>query len=61
MKDRTFRDHIAPIRRSTTHTPPPWKRSAVRLSFRIGDRKTAHVYGVTPHTVGRWRRTVRID
>ena len=55
MKDRTFRDHIAPVERRRFHVPPPKKQSAVRLSRKIGLRKTAYVFGVSVWTVWRWR------
>ena len=56
MSDRrTFTDHIAPVERRRFHVPPPKKQSAVKLSRKIGLRKTAYVFSVTTSSLRRWR------
>lgn len=53
---RPFADHLAPLRRSTYRTPPARRRLAARLARRIGIRKTAYLFSVSPRCIYRWHR-----
>ena len=55
-----FAEHIAPLRRDCHDVPLRAKRSCVTLAYKIGPRRAAHVFAVSPHTLRRWMRTLRL-
>lgn len=52
--------HFRPIRRGTHTMPMHLRRLAIRLSYAIGDAKTAYLFAVRRVTIRRWRDRIRL-